>query len=121
MMNLFSTEMRRNPFPVYEQMRKASPVFRPPPPFNMWMVFDYDGVKRVVGEQEAFSSRVPAPDNWFIFFDPPQHTKLRALISRAFTPKSIASLEPQIRQLSRELLDPASARTEMDLAADYAA
>jgi len=121
MMNLFSTEMRRNPFPVYEQMRKASPVFRPPPPFNMWMVFDYDGVKRVVGEQEAFSSRVPAPDNWFIFFDPPQHTKLRALISRAFTPKSIASLEPQIRQLSRELLDPVSARTEMDLAADYAA
>ena len=121
MMNLFSPEMRRNPFPVYEQMRKAAPVFRAPPPFSMWMVFDYDGVKRIIGEQEVFSSRVPAPDNWFIFFDPPQHTKLRALISRAFTPKSIANLEPQIRQLSRELLDPVSARNEMDLAADYAA
>ena len=104
MMNLFSTEMRRNPFPIYDQMRKAAPVFRAPPPFEMWMVFDYEGVKRVIGEPEVFSSRA-APDNWFVFFDPPQHTKLRALISRAFTPKSITNLEPHIRQLSRELLD----------------
>jgi cytochrome P450 len=119
MMNLFSTEMRRNPFPIYDQMRKAAPVFRAPAPFEMWMVFDYEGVKRVIGEPEAFSSRVPAPDNWFVFFDPPQHTKLRALISRAFTPKMIAGLEPHIRQLSRELLDAIAGRSEFDLAADY--
>jgi cytochrome P450 len=120
MLNLFSEEMRRDPFPVYEQMRKAAPVFRAPPPFSMWMVFDYDGVKRVISEHEVFSSRVPAPDNWFIFFDPPQHTKLRGLISRAFTPKSIANLEPHIRQLSRELLEEVTTRAEIDLVADYA-
>ena len=118
-MNLFSIEMRRNPFPIYDQMRKAAPVFRAPPPFEMWMVFDYEGVKRVIGEPEVFSSRVPAPDNWFVFFDPPQHTKLRALISRAFTPKSITNLEPHIRQLSRELLDAIARRSDFDLAADY--
>jgi cytochrome P450 len=120
MLNLFSEEMRRDPFPVYEQMRKTAPVFRAPPPFSMWMVFDYESVKRVISEHEVFSSRVPAPDNWFIFFDPPQHTKLRGLISRAFTPKSIANLEPHIRQLSRELLDGLTARAEIDLVADYA-
>ena len=119
MMNLFSTEMRRNPFPIYDQMRKSAPVFRAPPPFEMWMVFDYEGVKRVIGEPEVFSSRVPAPDNWFVFFDPPQHTKLRALISRAFTPKSITNLEPHIRHLSLELLDAIAGRSEFDLAADY--
>ena len=119
-MNLFSTEMQRNPFPVYDQMRATAPAFRAPPPFDMWMVFDYEGVKRVIGEHEAFSSRVPAPDNWFIFSDPPQHTKLRALISRAFTPKSIANLDPHIRKLSRELLDQTAGRGEMDLVADYA-
>jgi cytochrome P450 len=85
----------------------------------MWMVFDFEGVKRVVNDHEAFSSRVPAPDNWFIFFDPPQHTKLRALIARAFTPKSIVNLEPRIRELSCELLDKVVERREMDIAADY--
>ena len=120
MLNLFSEEMRRDPFPVYEQMRKAAPVFRAPPPFSMWMVFDYEGVKRVISEHEVFSSRVPAPDNWFIFFDPPPHTKLRGLISRAFTPKSIANLEPHICQLSRELLDDVTMRAQIDLVADYA-
>lgn len=120
MTQLFSDEMRRNPFPLYEQMRRAAPVFRAPPPFNMWMIFDYEGVKRAISDHDAFSSRVPAPDNWFIFFDPPQHTKLRALISRAFTPRSIANLEPHIRQLSGELLEKTLERGEMDLSADYA-
>jgi cytochrome P450 len=119
-MNLFSPDVQRNPFPVYDQMRATAPVFRAPPPFDMWMVFDYEGVKRVIGEHEAFSSRVPAPDNWFIFSDPPQHSKLRALISRAFTPKSIANLDPHIRKLSRELLEQTAGRGEMDLVADYA-
>jgi cytochrome P450 len=76
-------------------------------------------VKRVVSDHETFSSAVPAPDNWFIFFDPPRHTKLRALISRAFTPRMVANLEPRIRQLSRELLDKRIEDGEMDLAADY--
>jgi cytochrome P450 len=62
---------------------------------------------------------VPAPENWFIFFDPPRHTRLRALITRAFTPRSVANLEPRIRELSRQLLDQAIERGEMDLAADF--
>ena len=119
MMNLFSLETRRNPYPLYDQMRSSSPVFKAPPPFDMWMIFDFDTVKRVVSDHETFSSAVPAPDNWFIFFDPPRHTKLRALISRAFTPRMVANLEPRIRQLSRELLDKRIEDGEMDLAADY--
>jgi cytochrome P450 len=95
-------------------------VFQIPPPFDAWAVFDYDGARRVLNDHEVFSSKVPAPRHWFIFLDPPQHTKLRALISRAFTPKVIASLEPTIRELSRELLDQTITRGEMDLVADYA-
>ena len=117
-MNLFSDDIRRNPYPLYDQLRASSPVLRVPPPFDAWMIFDYDGVKWVLNDHETFSSRVPAPQ-WFIFFDPPAHTKLRALISRAFTPKMIANLEPRIRELSRELLDQAVKRDEMDLAADF--
>ena len=119
-MNLFSDEVRRNPYPLYAQMRATSPVLRVPPPFNGWVVFDYESVKWVLNDHETFSSRVPAPRNWFIFFDPPAHTKLRALISRAFTPRMIANLEPRIRELSGELLDRAMVGDTMDLAADYA-
>src|SRR5437773_5485891 len=56
---------------------------------------------------------------WFLFFDPPRHTKLRALISKAFTPRVVANLEPRIRELSRQLLDRTIERGEMDLPADF--
>jgi cytochrome P450 len=118
-MNVFSDEIRRNPYPLYDWLRANSPVFRVPPPFDAWMLLDYENVKWALNDHEAFSSRVPAPRNWFIFFDPPAHSKLRALISQAFTPRMIADLEPRIRQLSRELLDPAIERGEMDLAAEF--
>lgn len=119
MMHFFSDEVRRNPYPLYDQMRRQSPVLHIPPPFDLWMIFDYDGVKRAVNDHSAFSSRVPAPKSWFIFLDPPQHTKLRALISRAFTPQVLANLEPRIRELSRELLDQTIERGQMDLAEEY--
>jgi cytochrome P450 len=118
-MDFFSDAMRRDPYPVYEQMRRAAPVFHVPPPFDAWLIFDYEGVKRALNDHSAFSSSVPAPRHWFIFFDPPRHTKLRNLISRAFTPRVVANLEPRIRELSRQLLDQTVARGEMDLAADF--
>src|SRR5947207_13151453 len=55
-----------------------------------------------------------------IFNDPPRHTKLRALVSQAFTPRSIASLETRIRDLSRELLNAPIKKGQMDLATDFA-
>src|SRR5688572_16755954 len=119
MTGLFSEEMRRDPYPLYERLRNSSPVLNVPPPFDMWMIFDYDGVKRALNDHETFSSAVPAPDNWFIFFDPPQHSKLRALVAKAFTPKSIADLEPLIRELSREFLNKVIQGGEMDMAEDF--
>jgi cytochrome P450 len=117
-MDLFSDEIRRDPFPLYDRIRTASPVLRVPPPFDAWMIFDYDSVSWALNDYETFSSRVHAPP-WFIFFDPPIHTKLRGLISKAFTPRMIAGLEPGIRQLSRALLDRIAGHGEMDLAADF--
>src|SRR5437868_14067843 len=53
--------------------------------------------------------------------DPPDHTALRRLVSRAFTPRRIADLEPAIRALSTRYLDELDARESADLIADYAA
>lgn len=119
MSEFFTDEMRRNPYPLYDQLRSAG-VLHVPPPFNAWLVLDYAGVKQVLADHETFRSSVPAPPNWFIFSDPPRHTKLRTLISKAFTPRSVMNLESRIRGISRELLDPAIERRSMDLATDYA-
>jgi cytochrome P450 len=124
MIDLFSAEARRNPYPIYTQMRDASPVFHLPGS-EIWMIFDYEGVKRALHDHEAFSSSIsttakhPTPQ-WLIFLDPPRHTRLRGLITKAFTPRVVLSLEPRIRELSRELLDQVIERGETDLATEFA-
>lgn len=116
-MNFFSEDLRRDPYLLYDQLRSHSPVFRDPAS-GLWLIFDYDGVKRVLADHDAFGSGY-GPE-WLVFTDPPRHTKLRGLISKAFTPRSVAGLEPRIRELSRRLLDETIERGEMDLAVDYA-
>src|SRR5689334_23333955 len=115
---IFTDDMRRDPYALYDQLRRASPLLRAPDA-DLWMVFDHDGVKRTLHDHDVFSSSVGASRGtsfeWLLFMDPPRHTQLRALISRAFTPRSIAGLEPRIAQLSRELLDRVIGRGEMDL------
>jgi cytochrome P450 len=117
-MDLFSDEARRNPYPLYDQIRNVSPVFQEPQT-GLWMLFDYESVKRALNDHEVFSSKL-GPAEWMIFQDAPRHTKLRALISQAFTPRSISNLEPRIQEICRELLDPVIERGEMDLAEDFA-
>jgi cytochrome P450 len=123
MLELLSDDLRRDPFPAYDRLREASPVLHDPRS-GAWMLFGYDDVRRALTDHETFSSSgavagQPHPD-WFIFDDPPRHTRMRALVSRAFTPRSVAAMEPRIRWLSRALLDRSIERGEMDLAADFA-
>lgn len=120
----YSKEMRRNPFPFYDEYRAVSPVLYLEP-FDFWLILDYAGVKRTLEDYATFSSAAVSPGStgepldWLIFKDPPRHARLRALVACAFTPRVVANLEPRIRQISRELLDPNIGRGEMDLAVDY--
>jgi len=116
-MDFSSPDARRDPYPMYETFRSKSPALHIPQK-DAWMLFDYEGVKRALTDHDSFSSRVPAPE-WFMFFDPPRHTRLRSLISRAFTSGMVANLEPRIRDLSRSRLNNVIESGEMDLAVDY--
>ncbi|MEZ0371995.1 MAG: cytochrome P450 [Candidatus Sericytochromatia bacterium] len=122
-MKLFSEEMLRDPYPFYEHYRRQSPLALDPGQ-KMWMLFDYEGVKRVLGDPENFSSNVAPPSgkplDWLVFADPPRHTRLRTIFTRAFMPKSVSSFEPRIREVSRELINRDIERGEMDLIARYA-
>jgi cytochrome P450 len=119
---LFSDEVRRDPYPWYAELRRASPVTRDPRS-GLWMLFDYESVRRALDDHDAFGSDISAAGHgnlgWFIFFDPPRHTKMRALISRAFTPRSIAALEPRVLGIARALLDRAAGRETLDVVGDF--
>ena len=122
-MDFLSPQLRRDPYPLYKRLRETSPVIHEAHA-DFWMIFDYGGVKRALHDSAAFGSDLsaagqPAPP-WMIFTDPPRHSKLRALIARAFTPRVVADLEPAIRELARQLLAPGIERGEMDFAAEFA-
>lgn len=124
MMNFFfSDDVRREPFPWYDQVRAASPVLCDRVT-GTWMLFDHASVKCAMDDPATFSSRVTHPGGrapeWLVFLDPPQHTKLRAIVMRAFTPRAVAALAPRIEAISSELLDNLGGREVIDLVADYA-
>src|SRR5689334_10079976 len=112
MNNLFTDAALRDPYPVYDRLRITGPVSCDPTT-GLWLALGYDAVKQVLCDSDLFSSRF-GPD-WMIFTDPPRHTKLRALVSKAFTPRMVAALEPRILELCGELLDRVVEHGEMDL------
>src|SRR2546423_7570953 len=114
-MSLFSDDMRRNPFPVYDQLRAGAPVFHEPQR-DLWLILDYEGVKRALNDHSTFSSRY-GPE-WLVFLDPPRPTQMRAPITRALTPRSVARPQPRLRALARGLPDAAIERRALELAAD---
>ncbi len=123
MLRPLAERLCRDPYPVYRLLRRVSPTLRAPR--GIWMLFDYESVKWALHDHETFSSRAAPPGggplDWLIFQDPPRHTKLRGIVTRAFTPRAIAGIEPRVRTLIHELLDSALGRPtgEMDLVADF--
>lgn len=129
LINLLSLELRLNPYPMYALMRQHMPAFMEPNS-GVWSVFRYDDVKTVLTEHGTFSSgygEVHARQNGsrmhdsMIGADPPAHTRLRALVSRAFTPRAVANLAPRIKQLTDQLLDQVIETGQLDLVHDLSA
>ena len=122
MQEFLSTAHRRNPYPTYEQLRTAMPVVHDPRSGH-WLLLDYDSVKRALSDHQCFSSVVAppgsAPAHWLIVSDPPAHARLRALVSRAFTSRTVAALEPRIRELARGLLEAVDGRGDFDVVHDF--
>lgn len=123
-MPLFDDEMRRDPYAMYDRLRAATPVLHVEEA-DLYLVFGYHAVRRVLHDHDAFMSAVGASRgvefHWLLFMDPPRHTKLRAIVNRAFTPRSIAALEPRIAALARTLVDAALTSDTFDIEAAIAA
>jgi len=110
-----------DPFPWYKLMRESAPVYHDPRRGN-WSVFSYNDVQRVLSEHSVFSSQFNDSgqplDASMISMDPPRHRQMRSLVTLAFTPRTIARLEPRISEIVNELLDSVTTRGQMDVIND---
>jgi cytochrome P450 len=114
-----------DPAPFFAQMRRAGPLAYDDL-LGQWSVYAYDAVRVVLSDHAAFSSRrslnpriKERPERTSLLTsDQPRHKHLRELVSRAFTPRSVAALEPSVERITHQLLDRVAERGEMDLVAD---
>ncbi len=120
-----SNEQRLNPFPWYRTMRESAPVCFDPRG-QIWGIFRYDDVQRVLSSYAQFSSEFRAggqdPSSLFaasmISSDPPRHRQLRTLVTQAFTPRAVDALAPRITQIVHDLLDRVGPAGRMDVVDD---
>ena len=113
-----------DPYPTYKWLREEAPVYRDDAS-NLWVVSRHADVLHVSTHPEIFSAAqgvLPDSDSMvsIVCMDDPRHQRLRKLVSRGFTPRMVAVLEPKIRALTHEILDRAAARGTFDLVRDVA-
>jgi cytochrome P450 len=137
-MDLGDGSNHQDPFPLYRWLRDHDPVHWSPR-LKMWVVTRYDDVSRILQDPIRFSSdrfrRIRAefadrrPDiedvarilrDWAVYRDPPDHTRLRGLLNKAFTPRTVENMRARIQQVVDELLDQVARQRRMDFIADFA-
>jgi cytochrome P450 len=135
-------QFKANPFPFYARLRAEAPVFRVtvrlPDKQDAWLVTRYDDVISALKDPRLIKNRFRAlnPDQveklpWVATIlgpllhnlldrDPPDHTRLRALVHQAFTPRLVERLRERIQTLADGLLEASQRESSMDLVARYA-
>ncbi|HVP30387.1 MAG TPA: cytochrome P450 [Myxococcota bacterium] len=123
-------EVHEDPYPLYRRLRDEAPVYRSDAR-GFFALSRHADVLAALKDVETFSNRNgvsldadafhPGADATmsFLAMDPPRHTRMRALVSRGFTPRRVADLEPRIRRLTTGYLDACVERGGCDFIADF--
>ncbi|MCA1840396.1 MAG: hypothetical protein ABR507_07995 [Actinomycetota bacterium] len=130
--NPFDPEFKKDPYPAFARVRQEAPIHRSP--FGSVIVARHADCVRILQDplsssdfrnSQEFTQMLEANDptaiEWqertqsFLFMDPPNHTRLRNLVSKAFTPRTVDDLRPRIASLIDEAIDLASAEGHMDI------
>ena len=138
--DLFDPAFKADPYPTYSELRSSAPVHRVtlPDGRGVWLITRYEDVLAVFKDRrfvknwrqvltpEQLAQIPPIPEVMeplttnMLDTDPPDHERLRALVSKAFTPRLIEHMRPRVQEIADTLLDAVQARGEMDLIDDYA-
>ncbi|MEO8694532.1 MAG: cytochrome P450 [Acidimicrobiales bacterium] len=116
-----------DPHAVYRALRDEHPVYHVEER-DLWVISRYDDVQMMLRSPERFSSASGVVPSGFapeaptiITSDPPTHTAIRKAVSRAFTPKRMAAMEPVIRRLARDLVATLPSAGEIDAFSQFTA
>ncbi len=131
-----------NPYPFYRAMRAEQPVYYDPK-LDVWLVSRYEDVQTVLRDNDNFSLERGYQERYanglvdelaeimerdgggfirdIVACDPPLHTRLRSLLGQAFTAHRVKDLEPRIRQIVIDLIEPLAERGDGDGMKDFAA
>lgn len=128
------------PYPVLDELREATPIFFDERT-DQWVLTRFAEVHETLRDRRlgrAYTHRYtheqfgrPEPDpRWSRFheherwsllaIEPPDHTRLRRLVTKVFTPRAVEAMRPQVEALADELIEPCVERGRFDLIADYA-
>jgi cytochrome P450 len=124
-----------DPYPFYRKLREHAPVFKAEQGF--WLLTRYEDValslrdkrfgkdfagsiRRRYGEDRMSEPTIANLSHTMLVLDPPDHTRLRSLVTKAFTARRIADMRPRIRQLVDEQLDRVVDKGGMDVIRDLA-
>jgi cytochrome P450 len=126
----YSYEIDEDPYPVYKWMRDEAPLY-----YNE--ALDFYALTRFQDNLAAFVDRQAFSSTWgtslefmdgpkpgsglMIWMDPPEHNRYRGLVSKAFTPRRIAALEPRVRALAASCLDALVGRDRFDVVREFTA
>jgi len=137
---IFDPAVLANPYPLYAQLRQAAPVFWFAPA-QIWLLTRYEDVVSLFKDTQTFSSDrlqqilesqvgdaqrdafeafVKVASRWLFLLDPPDHTRVRNLVVRAFNPQVAEAMRPRIQQIVDAHLDAAQSAGRMDVVRDYA-
>jgi cytochrome P450 len=127
-----------NPYALYRRLREADPVYWDERA-NSWVLTRYADAAPALRDARFSASGFMEDIGWIpeemrpmleppvraltrqmLFMDPPDHTRLRGLVAKAFTPRVVEGLRPAIKQIAGELLDNVQANGHMELIHDYA-
>ena len=136
--NPLTPEVRANPYPLYRQLREQDPVHWSEL-MASWVLTRYDDVEAVLRDPRFSTARRRTGNRFteqlmemqeqmgpigqattMLRADPPEHTRLRNLVSKAFTPRAIEAMRPHIQQIVDELLDAVAGSDRFDLIHDLA-
>ena len=127
----YDVDIDRDPYPVFRRLREEAPLYYNEP-HDFYALSRHEDVERSLVDRDTFISgrggilelikaNIEMPPGVVIFEDPPTHTIHRSLLSRVFTPKKVAALEPKIRELCAASLDPFVGTDGFDFVTDLGA
>jgi cytochrome P450 len=136
--DLNSAEFLRDPYPVYDQLRTEDPIFWSAEN-DYWILTRYADIVSHIQDSRLSSNRIgahaarmpeaakehfrpffSAVSSWMLMIDPPDHTRLRGLVNKAFTPSVVENMRSLITQLVDDKLERAKPRGRMDMMTDLA-